>query len=238
VNITTNGTLIDKRWDELMASGVDSLSFSLDGMPPTHDQIRGQKGAWKRTMNGLKRIRREAPKVAASVYFVVTNQNVRELTQVYDLARSLEAGFDFWPVNDAPDLYLTSDSDRAAWTEAVAHIALENPEVAARVDYYQEGLRYHAGVEGPVRCLGLVDQYGITFDGGLLPCCVWGGDGLEAGNVFDRPLRELWRSPEVQSRRLGLYRDGCEAGCYNHSLYEFGVATGESFRVENTCAGS
>ena len=64
VNITTNGTLINKRWDELIESGVDSLSFSIDGMPDTHDTLRGQKGAWKRTIAGLRRVRAEAPQIA------------------------------------------------------------------------------------------------------------------------------------------------------------------------------
>ena len=82
-----------------------------------------------------------------------------------------------------------------------------------------------------MRCLGLVDQYGVTFEGDLLPCCVWGGEGLRVGNVFQRPLRELWRSPEVQSFRERMFRDGCAAGCYNHSLYEFTASTGLSHRV-------
>ena len=60
VNITTNGTLIDKHWDALVSCGVDSLSFSLDGMPETHDALRGQKGAWRRTVAGLDRVRAEA----------------------------------------------------------------------------------------------------------------------------------------------------------------------------------
>ena len=232
VNITTNGTLIEKRWDELQASGVDSLSFSIDGMPATHDKIRGQQGAWKRTMKGLERVRSEAPGIATSIYFVATNKNVSELTAVFDLARSHGAGFDFWPVNDAPDLYLTTDDDKAKWRQAVTHIANQDLEVAARAAYYEEGLGYHAGVDGPVRCLGLIDQYGVTYTGDLLPCCVWGGEGLVVGNVFETPLRELWASDAVQVHREGMFRDGCSAGCYNHSLYEFEVATGETFRVE------
>ena len=43
VNITTNGTLIDKRWEELIASGVDSLSFSIDGMGASHDTLRDRR---------------------------------------------------------------------------------------------------------------------------------------------------------------------------------------------------
>ena len=66
----------------------------------------------------------------------------------------------------------------------------------------------------------------------LLPCCVWGGEGLSVGNVFETPLTELWESPEVQAAREGLYHQGCDAGCFNHSLYEFTRSTGESFLVE------
>jgi radical SAM protein with 4Fe4S-binding SPASM domain len=165
---------------------------------------------------------------------VVTNSNVAELPMVYDLARSKGAHFDFWPVNDAPDLYLKSASDKAAWTAAVAHIAAQEPEVAARQQYYADGLDYHAGKTGPVRCLGLIDQYGVTYDGRLLPCCVWGGEGLTVGNVFERPLTELWTDPAVQAAREHMAQDGCTAGCYNHSLYEFAISTGESHRVEVT----
>ncbi len=231
VNITTNGTLIDKRWDELVASGVDSLSFSIDGMPASHDRVRGREGAWAKTMAGLERVRRECPDMATSVYFVVTNQNVDELTAVYDIAHAHGAKFDFWPVNDAPDLFLKSKAEQEKWKLAVRHIAEREPEVAQRLAYYEESLDYHAGKHGPVRCLGLIDQYGVTYEGDLLPCCVWGGEGLVVGNVFETPLRELWASKQVQAHREGIFRDGCSAGCYNHSLYEFEVATGESFRV-------
>ena len=59
VNVTTTGHSSIKRWDELCQSGVDSVSFSIDGLEGSHDAIRGQKGAWKRTLDGLDRVRRE-----------------------------------------------------------------------------------------------------------------------------------------------------------------------------------
>ena len=232
VNITTNGTLVEKRWDEMVASGVDSLSFSLDGMAETHDTIRGKKGSWQRTLDGLTRVRREAPQIATSVYCVVTNKNVSELTEVRELACSLGAKFDFWPVSGAPELYLTTPAQRQQWLDAVEQIADTDREVAARSAYYQHGLNYHAGEGGHNRCLGLIDQYGVTFEGDFIPCCVWGEDELVVGNVFQTPLRDLWASERVQSERERMYRDGCSVGCYNHSLYEFEVATGASFRVE------
>lgn len=231
VNVTTNGTLVERHHDALVAAGVDSLSLSIDGLPATHDALRGQVGAHGRTWRALLRVRNEG-KLGVNVYFVVTRTNVRELVPVWEEVKRVGAGFDFWPVNDAPDLYLTSDEDRAAWKHAVAHLARHDAGVAARAHYYGEALRYHAGEQVPMRCLGLVDQFGVTYTGALLPCCVWGGDGLQVGNVFERPLTELWYSPEVQAHREGLYTQGCTAGCYNHSLYEFVASTGRTHRVE------
>jgi len=232
VNVTTNGTLLDRHWEALADAGVDSLSFSVDGLPDTHDRLRGKQGSHAATWAALERTVRSG-RMDPSVYFVVTRENVGELVEVWRRVRALGARFDFWPVNDAPELYLRTAEEKEAWLEAVRTIGASDPEVAARAHYYAEGLGYHAGERGPVRCLGLVDQYGVTYDGDLLPCCVWGGDGLKVGNVFETPLSTLWRSPEVQSRRHQLYQEGCTAGCYNHSLYEFGVSTGLSHKVGN-----
>lgn len=232
VNITTNGTLIEKRWEELRASGVNSLSVSLDGLSETHDRLRGQAGAFKRSMKGIRALREGAPEIALSVYFTANRENIGELVPVYELACELGAGFDFWPVNDAPDLALSSPEDHAAWEAAVAHLAAREERMAERRHFDQQSLRYHAGELSRVRCLGLVDQYGVTYTGELLPCCVWGAEGIAVGNVFERPLGELWRDPQVQAAREGLYTEGCGAGCFNHSLYEFTRSTGESFVVE------
>ena len=122
-------------------------------------------------MRALRRVKDEAG-ITTSVYFTVTNQNVHELVPVFELAQQLRAGFDFWPVNDAPTLTLTQDVHIRLYRDAVAHIGAAAPDVAARRRYYDEGLRYHAGEKTPVRCLGLIDQYGVTFEGALLPCCV------------------------------------------------------------------
>lgn len=235
VNITTNGLLVDRRWEELRASGLDSLSVSLDGLEETHDRLRGQRGAWRRTVAALERCL--AAGLACSVYFTVTHDNVAELIPVWERAVALGARFDFWPVNDAPELALRGPDDRAIFAAAIDRIGAHDPEVAGRRAYYLQGLDYHAGAAVPVRCLGLLDQYGVKYTGELLPCCVWGAEGIAVGNVFERPLRELWRSPAVEAARAKLLGEGCTAGCYNHSLYEFSQSTGLPFQVARPPAG-
>jgi MoaA/NifB/PqqE/SkfB family radical SAM enzyme len=231
VNITTNGTLVERRWEELQSSGVNSLSFSLDGLSETHDRLRGRRGCFQQTLKALERVQAQGD-IATSVYFVVTADNVRELIPLFDLVRSTGAGFDFWPVNDAPDLAICAEEDKAIYREAVRYIGRFDPAVADRAAYYDEGLAYHAGKQTLVRCLGLVDQFGVTYDGHLLPCCVWGAEGIRVGNVFQTPLVELWTTPEVQKARERLFHSGCNAGCFNHSLYEFTQSTGLPFRLD------
>lgn len=239
VNITTNGTRLHKRWAECRDSGVDSLSFSVDGLQQTHDRLRGQRGAFRKTMAALDTVAADG-RIATSVYFTATNQNVRELVAVYEQVRARGARFDFWPVNDAPDLALSRPEDQQAWRDAVAHIAAREPAVQGRLAFYRDSLSYHQGaLEGaPLRCLGLVDQYGVTYDGDLLPCCVWGKEGLRVGNVFQTPLRELWYREPVQAARRALWQEGCTAGCFNHSLYELTDSTGQPFRLPPAPAGT
>ncbi|MEC8276563.1 MAG: radical SAM protein [Myxococcota bacterium] len=232
VNITTNGTRVEGMFDELVDSGVDSLSFSLDGLKETHERIRGKDGCFDETCSAIRRIRNET-EIATSVYFVATSENVHELVDVYRLANGLGARFDFWPVNDAPELAIQARHHQDLWRKAVALISSEQPEVASRGPFYRDSLQYHSGdLYGKRRCLGLVDQYGIDYAGNLIPCCVWERPELVVGNVLDRPLRAWWVEPHVQESRRVLVETGCSVQCFNHSLYEFEDSTGLSFIVE------
>ena len=231
VNITTNGTRVEGMFEALVQSGVDSLSFSLDGLQNTHERIRGKVGCFEETCSAIRRIKNET-NIATSVYFVATSENVHELVDVYRLAQDLGCRFDFWPVNDAPEQVIRTAADREQWKSAVALIASEQPDVEARMPFYRDSLHYHAGdLSGKRRCLGLVDQYGIDYAGNLIPCCVWERPELVVGNVLERPLREWWFEPNVQNVRRALVEDGCAVSCFNHSLYEFEESTGLSFVV-------
>lgn len=233
VNLTTNGTLVEKYWEALTQTGIDSLSFSLDGLQDTHEQIRGQKGCFHRTLRALERISRETS-IQTSVYFVVTSQNLPELWDVYNLAKANGAKFDFWPVNDAPELYI-QEHQQDLWRETVEKLMASDPSFRAKSAFYHDSLSYHSqDFSGKMRCLGFVDQYGITYRGEFLPCCVWQGKGLVQGNVFEHSLRELWFSPKIQRYRYDLIEKGCAVGCFNHSLYEFQQSTGLSFQITDT----
>ena len=56
-SLTTNATIsMKKGLEELVDSGLDSLTISIDGIGETHDQIRGIKGSFDKTMSFLNKI--------------------------------------------------------------------------------------------------------------------------------------------------------------------------------------
>jgi MoaA/NifB/PqqE/SkfB family radical SAM enzyme/glycosyltransferase involved in cell wall biosynthesis len=229
-NVTTNGTLVERRWRQLHASGLDSISVSLDGRAATHDALRGRAGTHAKALRSIERLCADG-RMHTAVYFVVTNRNVGELVEVWERVTSLGASFDFWPVNGAPALALRDPDQQRTYLDAIAHIAARDPNVAARRAYVERGVDYHAGRLSRVRCLGLVDQYGIDWKGDLQPCCVWGEPGLRVGNVFETPLDELWTAPATQAARERIAGEGCGVDCFNHSLFHFQRCTGEPFAL-------
>ncbi len=77
VQITTNGILLPKKIDELIEKKLDSLWISLDGIEPTHDEIRGLKGGYKKTATGFL-MAKDMVKTRG-INHVVSNWNYHEL---------------------------------------------------------------------------------------------------------------------------------------------------------------
>jgi MoaA/NifB/PqqE/SkfB family radical SAM enzyme len=226
-NLTTNGLLLPARYAELRASGLHSLGVSIDGIGATHDALRGQEGAFDAAFRAIQFVS-ERGEIGLAVNMTVTATNVGEILAVWELANRHGASFDLWPVQDAPSLALSSPSHAEAWRQAIERLGVLDPAIEERRAYLLGAL---TGGGGAVRCLGLVDQYGVLWDGSLLPCCQWGRRGLVVGNVFETPLHELWRGPEALALRHRIFTEGCGGACYNHSLHLFQRSTGLDFHV-------
>lgn len=57
--MTTNGSLLKERLTrDLVDSGIDFISISLDGDKTVHDKVRGVPGAYEDVVNGIKQLKR------------------------------------------------------------------------------------------------------------------------------------------------------------------------------------
>lgn len=94
MHLQTNGTLLGKVADLLVAAGVEMVTVSLDGPPEVHDRIRGQQGAFRRSQEGIAalvaaRSSRVAPFLRINC--VISKANLSTLEQMVPLALDLGA---------------------------------------------------------------------------------------------------------------------------------------------------
>jgi MoaA/NifB/PqqE/SkfB family radical SAM enzyme len=82
--VTTNGMLATGRRWEPVAPFVDYVAVSIDGRPAEHDTIRGQRGAFDKSVNHLADFR--ASGVPFGIIFTLTQHNVDSLEFVVRLA--------------------------------------------------------------------------------------------------------------------------------------------------------
>ncbi|MBO7251255.1 MAG: radical SAM protein [Oscillospiraceae bacterium] len=96
--ITTNGTLIDERAaGEIVASGIGSVSFSLDGLEDSHDWFRSGKGSYARTIHGIKAlVEASRGRMVTQVTTVVHRGNLGQLDELY--RQVLQLGVHSWRV--------------------------------------------------------------------------------------------------------------------------------------------
>lgn len=82
--LSTNGTLIDEATaHKIKDAGFAYVGVSIDGLEETHDRVRGEKGAFRRTLQGIRNCRDIGIRVG--LRFTVHKLNVQEMPAIFDL---------------------------------------------------------------------------------------------------------------------------------------------------------
>jgi MoaA/NifB/PqqE/SkfB family radical SAM enzyme len=93
IELITNGTFVKPLAEKLVKSGVDIITFSIDGSnPKIHDFIRGVRGSWEKAVEGIKSVsliktERGLKEPRICIDYVVTRQNYEFIAETVDLKR-------------------------------------------------------------------------------------------------------------------------------------------------------
>jgi radical SAM protein with 4Fe4S-binding SPASM domain len=95
VSIVTNGTKVAQHARELVEAGLDVLLVSIDGPRDTHDNIRGYKGAFNLTTDGIRAVQAEKERLGkvkpyVTLMSVFTRDNQDKVEEIYELGDELE----------------------------------------------------------------------------------------------------------------------------------------------------
>ena len=164
--ITTNGTLLKKRSQELLAAGLHKVNISL------HSFENGTEENHLLYINQLADFAKSAADSGTIVVFRLWNK-----------------GFDQGKNQTA--LEILKEQIQGDWKENTRGIKIRNRiylEWGERFEWPDS----NADIKGEkFLCYGLKDQFGILSDGTVVPCCLDSDGVINLGNIFEEDIESI-----------------------------------------------
>ena len=203
--MVTNGlALTEKRFRELMASGLRSMAISFDGMRDNHNWMRQHPLAF----DGATRAIKLAAATPSLTWDVVTCVNQRSFPQIDEMQKYLwSIGVRNWrlitidPMGRAaenPELLLTPEQHRQ-----VLEYIREKRKEGLHISYSCEGFMpdYEAEIRDHLfHCAAGVSVASILIDGSISACTSVRGKYYQ-GNIYHDDFWDVWEN------RFELYRN-------------------------------
>ncbi len=222
VTFSTNGTMIDdNKADWLKDLGVSYVGISIDGTEAIHDRFRRMEGAYRKSLDAIRRLVRRGVKVGLRV--TMTRDNMASVPAIFQLMRDEKI-----PRICLYHLVYTGRGKEIAETDlshkeeiaALDTIIAETkksfdsgcPVEVLTVDNHCDGIALYLrmkneGHPNADKALELLTLNGgnssgegiacISWDGTVYPDQFWRNHPL--GNVLEKPFSEIWGNPEKDS---------------------------------------
>ena len=177
--ITTNGTLIERRGEELLSAGVHKFNLSL------HSFEEGSDEEHARYVRTLAEFAKRAAQVGTIVVFRLWNQGFDGDRNPKTLSILRESIPGEWVAGNRGtricDRIFLEWGDRFEWPDKDEEI---------------KGNKFF--------CYGLKDQFGILSDGTVVPCCLDSDGVIKLGNIFCEDIHSILCSKRAEAMVEGF----------------------------------
>ncbi len=220
VNMTTNGTLIDRERARRIADiGINAVSISLDGPDrKSHEAVRRRPLAFKRSLKAIHWIKKFSSKVKVRVNFVIMRSNFRQVPEMVELAGKLGAeNLVAMPVDEkGPRVNRLSRSQIREYNRDIAPLVAERRRrrglPTTLQDIHPFGVTeneialsskgmYARGYFERRTCLAPWLHLFMAWDGNSYLCCMTNGRMESLGNVGRQSVRSVFHGEPMQRIR-------------------------------------
>lgn len=221
VFLFTNGTLLTPEIvEKLKELQVLRVNISIDGSDEkTHDEFRGLKGAYKKTIQSVKMLREAGIGVEISVS--LHKGNYRKIKEILKLLKDLGVNqYKLWPITfsgrpEIKDIFITPAEFREVM---VLNREFEFEELGKKE---KEEFKYIKSLKNCGVGMGTLT---IKCNGWVTSCPVFGED-VSFGNIRKTPVIDMWNdSPllnklrainvfEIEPCKACEFAAACKGGC-------------------------
>ena len=229
-NLVTNGWLADEKMLRgLSDSGLQSLTFSLDGISPeTHDHLRGKDGSFARIMNAIDTVKTRNIDLRPSVIMLVNEVNIDEVLPLTDWVESRsDIEMISFQVITQPfsrpkdDAWFRESEDAFLWPKDVSKTGRvlnelhERRKAGGKIgNHPNQFLAFQRYFENPNRFLKKIKctmgdyEFHVDPFGKIFFCCFT--DPI--GNIKEETVPDLWNAPHTRKIRNDVYN--CKQNCH------------------------
>jgi len=216
--LNTNGTLITENNAELISKSFDIIRVSIDGNEKTHDKIRGKKGCYKKTSEGIDLLYSiSGRKSKICVCFSVNRDNVN---QMKDFFRAFERKCDslsFMPIWQQrksklhKGMYVYKNKQFIkTWLNLTKTKKLDQPDEMIRPPNLKTGKKY---------CDAAKLYYHILPNGSVTPCANRKNSPI-LGNIKEHNILTIINTPLTKEQNRMINK--C-MGCYSRCTTEISM---------------
>ena len=180
VSITTNGTLLKKREEELLQSGVYKINISI------HSFEEGSNEEYQKYIFSCMEFADKASKAGILTVFRLWNKGYDEGRNINTLSMLQN--------------YFADDE----WKEGSKGSRIRNKlhlEYGERFEW-PDIEKEEKGAE--VYCYGLKDHFAVLSNGSVVPCCLDREGEITLGNIFSDDLSNILISDRAEQMRKGF----------------------------------
>lgn len=204
--MVSNGLLLTSRMlDELIATGLKSITISIDGFEEEHNWLRGHDNSFSGAVSAIKLLNNNSKRITWDVITCVNQKNLNTLPEFRDYL--IELGVRTWriftvfPIGRAStneDLQLNSEQ----FKYLMEFISASRKKGEMHVNYGCEG--FLGPYEYEVRdsmyfCHAGINTASILHDGSISGCLSIRSDYTQ-GNIYQDSFVDVW------NRRFDIYR--------------------------------
>ena len=178
--ITTNGTLLGKRGEELISSGLHKVNISIHSLEDSDAEQRD------RYLSTVSDFADEASRRGVIISLRLWNNGV-------------DGG-----LNEKVLQFLQERFSDGEWQKNTRGVRIRDKlhlEWGERFEWPDSEARVY-GEE--VFCYGLKDHFGILCDGSVVPCCLDSDGVITLGNIFGEDIDGILSSPRARAMHEGF----------------------------------
>jgi MoaA/NifB/PqqE/SkfB family radical SAM enzyme len=197
--LCTNGTLINKNRAKKLVKSFDYIKVSLDGLEKNHDELRGVKGSFKKSLRGINYLFSIPERRAKiGIYFLVSEHNYEDMEKIVTMLRDRVDFINFLPVMISKNVF--SDKNFVSTWKRIG------------LDWdIEDFIRKPTFSAGKKICDAGKLYFGIRPNGYVSVCPI---KDLFLGNVKEGNILDMWHSKKIKELRdKGIDCKGCYSPC-------------------------